>query len=258
MRESTPCSLFSLPSASDGLNLTISRSSSIRSGMGLFYAISCRASSWRRYAAFFRRAAPIRVRRRAGQIRLNQVPIDAAWTLVAPQKPAEKIRDLDRFAVEAKPGEPATPTVKEERIERQQIAVASLEDNAIQFYQSAKVVGERTKATLAEIVKRKREFQQVAASRQQREQRIRQIGEDQNRARQNMDRLDHASKLYKSRIKKLITQEEKVVKLNEEIASLTEPPANCEESAPGPRRHRGKMATSHSFGNGNFPYGRGV
>jgi HEAT repeat protein len=184
--------------------------------------------------------APIRVRRRAVQIRLNQVPIDAAWTLDAPKRPAEKIRDLDRFAVEVKPGEPATLRIKEERTERQQIALARLDDNDIQFYQNTKVVGERAKATLAEIVRRKREFQQVAASRQQREQRIRQIGEDQNRARQNMDRLDHASKLYKSRIKKLTTQEEEVVKLNEEIASLTEPSANCEESAPGPRRHRGQ------------------
>ena len=153
---------------------------------------------------------------------LVEYPIDAAWKLVAPEKPTEKTRDLYRFAVEAKPGEPAKLTVEEERTERQQIALTNMDDNTIQFYQSAKVVSEKVKAALAEIVKRKHELQQVAADRQQREQRIRQIAEDQDRVRQNMDRLDRTSELYKSYVKKFTDQEEEVVKLNEEIASLTE------------------------------------
>ena len=137
---------------------------------------------------------------------------------------------LYRFAVEAKPGEPAKLTVDEERTERQQIALTNMDDNTIQFYQSAKVVSEKVKAALAEIVKRKHELQQVAADRQQREQRIRQIAEDQNRVRQNMDRLDRTSELYKSYVKKFTKQEEEVVKLNEEIASLTEQEADLRKS----------------------------
>jgi hypothetical protein len=161
---------------------------------------------------------------------LIEYPIDAAWKLVTPEKPSEKTRDLYRFAVEAKPGEPAKLTVAQERTERQQIALTNMDDNTIQFYQSAKVVSEKVKAALAEIVKRKHEMQQVAANRQQREQRIRQIAEDQNRVRQNMDRLDRTSELYKSYVKKFTKQEEEVVKLNEEIASLTEQETNLHKS----------------------------
>jgi hypothetical protein len=153
---------------------------------------------------------------------LIEYPIDAAWKLVSPEKPTEKTRELYRFAVEAKPGKLAKLTVEEERTERQQVALTNLDDNTIQFYLRVKVVSEKAKAALAEIVKRKSQLQQVAADRQQREQRIRQIGEDQNRVRLNMDRLDRTSELYKSYVKKFTQQEEEIVRLNEEIASLTE------------------------------------
>jgi len=159
---------------------------------------------------------------KAAKTVLVEYPIDAAWTLVVPKKPAEKTRDLYRFAVEAKPGVPAELAVEEERIERQQIALTNLDDNAIQFYISAKVVGEKVKAALAEIVRRKHEIQQVAIGRQQREQRIRQIAEDQNRVRQNMDRLDRNSDLYKNYVKKFTAQEEEVGKLGEQITAMTD------------------------------------
>jgi DNA repair ATPase RecN len=97
-----------------------------------------------------------------------------------------------------------------------------LDDNAIQFYESAKVVSEKVKTALSEIVKRKHELQQLATTRQQRDGRIRQITADQERVRQNMDRLDHTSELYKKYVKKFTDQEEEVAKLNEEIASLAE------------------------------------
>jgi hypothetical protein len=153
---------------------------------------------------------------------LVEYPIDAAWTLTEPKTPTEKTRDLYRFAVEAKPGEPAKLTVAEQRVERQQIALNNLDDNTIQFYQSAKVVSEKVKAALAEIVKRKHELQQLATAKQQREQRIQKITADQDRVRQNMDRLDRTSELYKKYVKKFTDQEEEVAKLNEETASLAE------------------------------------
>ena len=69
------------------------------------------------------------------------------------EKPTEKTRDLYRFAVEAKPGEPAKLLVAEEHVERQQIALNDLDDNAIQFYQSAKVVSEKVKAALDQVLR---------------------------------------------------------------------------------------------------------
>jgi hypothetical protein len=161
---------------------------------------------------------------------LIEYPIDASWKLVLPENPTEKTRDLYRFAVEAKPGEPARLLVNEQRIEHQEVALNNLDDNAIRFYQSVKVVSEKVKAALAEIVKRKHDLQQLAAARQQHEQRIHRIKEDQDRVRQNMDRLDRTSELYKRYVKKFTDQEEEVSKLNEQIASLAEQEAAQQKS----------------------------
>ncbi len=151
---------------------------------------------------------------------LVEYPLDASWKLVKPEKPAEKTRDLYRFAVEAKPGEPATLTVEEERTDAQHIALTSLDDGAIKFYLSAKVVSEKVKDALREIVRRKAELAQLAADRQQLEQRIREIGDDQTRIRQNMAQLDRNSDVYKNYVKKFSDQEAEIESLRGKIATL--------------------------------------
>ncbi len=151
---------------------------------------------------------------------LVEYPIDPNWTLVKPEKPTEKTRDLYRFAVAAKPGEPAKLAVEEQRIDRQQVAITNLDDNAIRFFLSAKVVSDQVKAALAEVVKRKHAIEQVAVERQQLEQRTGQIDQDQARIRQNMAQLDHATDLYKNYVKKFSDQEAEMEKLRGQIAKL--------------------------------------
>ena len=51
---------------------------------------------------------------------LVEYALDPDWKLVAPAKPEEKTRDRYRFAVAAKPGEPAKLHVEEERTDSQQ------------------------------------------------------------------------------------------------------------------------------------------
>jgi hypothetical protein len=154
----------------------------------------------------------------------------AKWKLMTPAKPDEKTRNLYRFAVEAKPGEPAKLLVEEERTDRQQIALGNLDDNAIQYYLSAKVVDEKVKEALKEIVKRKQAIQEVAVKKQQLEQRIAQIGEDQNRIRQNMAQLDHNSDVYKSYVKKFSDQESEIEKTRGQIASFADEEAGMRKS----------------------------
>ncbi|MEN6448918.1 MAG: DUF4139 domain-containing protein [Thermoguttaceae bacterium] len=152
---------------------------------------------------------------------LIEYPIDAAWKLIAPKKPTEETRELYRFAVTAKPGEPAKLGVEQERTERQQVAIDNLDDNAIRYFVSMKVVSQPVKAALGEVVKRKHEIEQVAAHRQELEQRIGQINEDQARIRQNMAQLDRTSDVYKSYVKKLSNQETEIEKLRGQTAELT-------------------------------------
>jgi hypothetical protein len=152
---------------------------------------------------------------------LIECPIEPTWTLVSPKKAAEKTRDLYRFRVEAKPGESVKLQVHEQRTDRQQMALTNIDDGTIHIYLSAKVVGERVKAALAEVVKRKHALEQVVVDVQQRQQRIRDIGEDQARIRQNMAQLDHNTDVYKNYVKKFSEQEAEIEKVRGQIAGLT-------------------------------------
>jgi chromosome segregation ATPase len=73
---------------------------------------------------------------------------------------------------------------------------------------------------LAEIVKRKSELDQLASQRQRLEQRIAEIGSDQDRIRQNMAQLDRTSDVYKNYVKKFSDQETEIEKLRERTADL--------------------------------------
>jgi hypothetical protein len=161
---------------------------------------------------------------------LIEYPFDASWKLVKPEKPAEKTRDLYRFAVTAKPGEPALLTVEEERTDSQRIALTNMDDGSIKFYLSAKVVSDKVKDALKEIVKRKAELGQLTAKKQQLEQRIREIGDDQNRIRQNMAQLDRNSDVYKNYVKKFSDQESEIETLRAQIAKLVDEEAGMRKS----------------------------
>jgi hypothetical protein len=151
---------------------------------------------------------------------LIEYPVSADWKLVKPAEPTEKTRDLYRFAVAAKPGEPATLSVEEERTDTQFVALTNIDDGSVRFYMSATVVSEKVKAALAEVVKRRHAIQQLAVERQQREQKIAEIDKDQARIRQNMAQLDRQSDLYRDYVKEFSEQETQLKKLRGEISEL--------------------------------------
>lgn len=151
---------------------------------------------------------------------LVEYPLDSTWHLVAPAEPAEKTRDRYRFAVQAEPGVPAKLTVEEEYTAGQQIALSNVDDNTVRMYLSASVVSDRVKAALQEVVKRKHEIELLAAKRRQLDGQIKAIGEEQARIRQNMDRLDRTSELYKRYVGKFTGQEDQIESLREQIQEL--------------------------------------
>jgi hypothetical protein len=151
---------------------------------------------------------------------LIEQPFDADWKLIAPKEPSEKTRNLYRFAVEAKPGEPAKLDVYEQRTEGQSVALTNMDDQAIGLFIRSKVVGDKVKAALAEVVKRKHALQQVVAQRERLEQRIGEIGQDQTRIRQNMAQLDRTADVYKNYVKEFSDQESEIKKLRGQIKGL--------------------------------------
>jgi hypothetical protein len=148
---------------------------------------------------------------------LVEYPFDAAWKLVAPEKPSEKTRDRYRFAVKVDADKSAALSVDEEQVISQQLGLSNLDDDAIVFYINQKNVSPTVKAALQEVIKRKQALQQVVQDRQRMEQQIKTIDEEQNRIRQNMGQLDRASDVYKRYVQKLGAQEDQVEKLREQI-----------------------------------------
>jgi len=152
---------------------------------------------------------------------LIEVPRDPNWKLVTPEKPTEKTRDVYRFAVEAEPGKPARLEVVEENVIHQQLQLTNLDQNVISFYLSQESVSANVKAALQEIIKRKMALEKLVTSRQQLEQEIAAITQEQERIRQNMGQLDRNTDLYKRYVQKFGTQEDTVEKLRTTIQTLT-------------------------------------
>ena len=151
---------------------------------------------------------------------LIEYPHDPNWNLVEPKEPAEKTRDLYRFALTAEPGKPATFKVEEERADQQHVALSNVDDGTIIFYMNAPVVSTSVKEALAEVIKRRQAIQQLTVKRQQLEQQVHDIDAEQSRIRQNMAQLDRGSDLYNRYVKKFAEQEDQVESLRKQIHVL--------------------------------------
>ncbi len=161
---------------------------------------------------------------------LIEQPLQANWKLVSPHEPTEKTRDRYRFAVTAEPGKPVTLDVVEEQVVQQSLALTNLDDSAIAFFTSQKVIRPEVKAALQEVVKRKHALQQVAQSREQLTGQIGEITQEQTRIRQNMGQLDRNSDLYRRYVQKFGEQETTVESLRDEIKKLTDEETRQRES----------------------------
>jgi DNA repair exonuclease SbcCD ATPase subunit len=151
---------------------------------------------------------------------LIEHPLDAEWTLVAPENAAEKTRDRYRFALEARPGEPAKLEVREQQPISERFAVNDLNDDAIGVYLDAKGVAAEVKAALAEVQKRKGELAALSQQRDRLQQRLTAITQEQTRIRDNMTRLDRNGDLYNRYVKKFSEQENEVEALAKQSEKL--------------------------------------
>ncbi len=151
---------------------------------------------------------------------LIEYPHDPNWKLIEPSEPAEKTRDLYRFAVTAEPGKPATLKVLEQQTVSEQVGLANLPDDAIIIYQRSTAVSDAVKKALSELVKRKQEIQGLAQKKAEQKEIINAITQEQGRIRENMSRLDRNNDLYARYVKKFSEQEDQVEKAREAIKEL--------------------------------------
>jgi hypothetical protein len=152
---------------------------------------------------------------------LIEYPIYKDWKLVTPKEPTETTREFYRFAVKAKPNESTDLKVEQEQTVQQKIAVGSLNSEFIRIYLSAKEVSEPVKDALREVSKRKGELADLERKKQQLEQEITTITQEQDRIRQNMQQIAKNSELYNRYVKKFTDQEDQVEKHRDAIRELT-------------------------------------
>jgi hypothetical protein len=150
---------------------------------------------------------------------LIEHPIDPSWELLSPEA-TEKTRGVYRFSVAVKPGATADLKIEEEQTIRQSVAVTNLDDAAIGIYLSAKEVSDAVKDALREVVRRKTELGKLQQRKQQLEQEIAVIAQEQERIRNNMRSIDRNTDLYNRYVKKFTDQEDQVENDREEIREL--------------------------------------
>jgi hypothetical protein len=158
---------------------------------------------------------------------LIEYPIEEPWKLVSPEKPSEKTRGMYRFALPAEPGKPATLVINEEQLITQQLAVKNLDQDAILLYARSKAVSQAVKDMLAEIVSRKQSLATLVSQREQLQNQLQGIDQEQARIRENMDRLDRNSELYQRYVKKFVEQEDQVEDLRRQTKMLVEEEARA-------------------------------
>ncbi len=152
---------------------------------------------------------------------LVEQPLNGDWKLVTPKEPTEKTRDRYRFAVKVEPGKSETLDVTEELVAQEYLALTDLDDSVIAHFISQKQVSEEAKKALQDVVKRKQALAEVVRNREQLNQKIAAIDQEQQRIRQNMGQLDRNSELYRRYVQKFGEQESSIEKMRGEIEKLT-------------------------------------
>jgi len=161
---------------------------------------------------------------------LIEHPIDTRWRLVSPKAPAEKTRDLYRFALTAEPGKPAQLAVVEEQTLRKELAITDLDDDGVLLYRNAKQSSPQVQRALQEVIRRRQEIAALTERHNQLQGQANEIGRDQMRIRQNMAQLGRDTDLYRRYVKTFSEQEDQLEKLRADIEGQHEQEATLRKA----------------------------
>jgi hypothetical protein len=144
-------------------------------------------------------------------------PYTEAWTLVTPERPTEKARDVYRFQVAVKAGQAVRHEVVEEQRRPEIIRLNSAGDPTIELFLISPAVGPKLKEALSRV----RELNaKLTATRRDlfvADGRLHEITADQGRLRANFEKVPPTSAAYKRYLEKFDQQETEIEKLQAEI-----------------------------------------
>jgi len=142
------------------------------------------------------------------------------WKLVEPAEADETTRNLHRLRVEVAPGATEELAVREEHQLTERVVLTTESLDRIAIYLRAQTISDAVKQALAKIVEMKRAIAAVDQQIEEKNARLDEIVEEQDRIRQNMEQLDHDSELYQRYVTKFGEQEDEFDKIREDIATL--------------------------------------
>ncbi len=151
---------------------------------------------------------------------LIEHPFQADYKLMAPEKALERTAALYRFSVPLAAGQAQALKVVVERPLSQTFAIVDADIDTLMNYSTRKEISAKLRATLQEVIQRRRRVQELQAAAANRAQEVQSINADQDRIRKNMNSLDKASALYKRYVSELDSQETRIESLRQEAARL--------------------------------------
>lgn len=153
-------------------------------------------------------------------------PVRPGYKLIA-MKPSETTPTHYRFEVKLAPNATEKFAVNEERVYDTQIAVASLTPDILVTYIQNKSISETARKQLEAIAARKRQIAEIANAIQQTDIDLRELMNDQNRIRQNIESLNRVA-----------GQQEQVAKYSRELAAQETKLAALRDAQAEQRRKR--------------------
>jgi hypothetical protein len=153
---------------------------------------------------------------------LVEHPYQPQLTLVAPEKPAERSREVYRFEVKAEPNKPSKLEVVQEQKRLDEIAIVGSDDDAVRFFVRSASSSPAVKKALEEILKLREQLAGTQRDIAREEQSLKVIEQDQARMRANMERVPQTSEAYKRYLKKFDDQETQIEKARARVAKSQE------------------------------------
>jgi hypothetical protein len=144
---------------------------------------------------------------------LVEQPRLANWDLVTPEEPAERTMTLYRFDLDLQPGEIKRFEVVQQRTERQVQAVADYHMPTLLAHARDGRASDEVVAAVRRAGEMQAEINTIKRRITQFEQERRQIHEEQQRIRQNMNAVGRDSDLYRQYVRRFTEQEERLDQL---------------------------------------------
>jgi hypothetical protein len=149
-------------------------------------------------------------------------PRRQGWTLVDTEKPIETTEALYRFKGSVDAGKGSKLIVKEEIVQNQAVAILPTDLTALISYSKHGSIPEDVRKALVSAIEKKQKLVDFQRQIDQKKELWKQIGEEQNRIRENMKTVRQPSPYYDRLMTKLNDQESKIETLQTEIESLTQ------------------------------------